>query len=65
MGEEALRRNFGKVHALHVAALARHLIACRKVCDGDLDLFLVLTCRQMGKSCCSIAVGTTAVASNT
>ena len=43
MGEEALRRNFGKVHALHVAALARHLIACRKVCDGDLDLFLVLT----------------------
>jgi DNA-binding MarR family transcriptional regulator len=43
VSEEALRHNFGKVHALHVAALARHLIACRKVCDGDLDLFLVLT----------------------
>lgn len=43
MGQETLRRNFGKMHALHVAALARHLIACRRVCDGDLDLFLVLT----------------------
>lgn len=43
MGEEALRRNFGKLHALHVAALTRHLIECRRACDGDLDLFLVLT----------------------
>lgn len=43
MSEEKLRRHFGKVHALHVAALTRHLIACRRVCDGDLDLFLVLT----------------------
>lgn len=43
MSEEKLRQHFGKVHALHVAALTRHLIACRRVCDGDLDLFLVLT----------------------
>ena len=43
MGEDALRRNFGRLHARHVAALTRHLIECRRVCDGDLDLFLVLT----------------------
>ncbi len=43
MGEEALRRNFGKAYALHVAALSRHLVDCRRVCDGDLELFLVLT----------------------
>lgn len=43
MSEHELRRNFGKVHALHVAALTRHLVACRNACDGDLDLFLVLT----------------------
>lgn len=43
MSEESLRRNFGKVHALHVAALTRHLVECRQVCDGDLDLFLVMT----------------------
>lgn len=43
MIEDALRRNFGKVHALHVAALTRHLVECRRVCDGDFDLFLVLT----------------------
>lgn len=43
MSEETLRQNFGKLHALHVAALTRHLIECRKVFDGDLDLFLVLT----------------------
>lgn len=43
MSEEKLRRHFGKMHALHVAALTRHLVACRRVCDGDLDLFLVLT----------------------
>lgn len=43
MSEDSLRRHFGKVHAQHVAALTRHLIACREICDGDLDLFLVLT----------------------
>lgn len=43
MSEAQLRSNFGQVHALHVAALIRHLVACRQVCDGDLDLFLVLT----------------------
>jgi predicted transcriptional regulator len=43
VSEDRLRRHFGKVHAQHVAALTRHLIACREICDGDLDLFLVLT----------------------
>ena len=43
MSEAALRRNFGKLHASHSAAWARHLVECRKACDGDLDLFLVLT----------------------
>ncbi|MFM2301152.1 MAG: hypothetical protein RLZZ84_888 [Pseudomonadota bacterium] len=42
MSEDALRKNFGKLHALHVAALTRHLVECRRVCGGDLDLFLVL-----------------------
>lgn len=46
-----LRENYGQVHALHVAALTRHLIACREVCDGDLDLFLVLTI--IGERCFS------------
>lgn len=41
--EDALHRNFGKLHALHVAALTRHLVECRRVCDGDFDQFLVLT----------------------
>jgi len=35
--------NFGKLHALHVAGLTRHLIACRDAFGGDLDLFLVFT----------------------
>jgi len=39
----ALSANFGKLHARHVAALTRHLVACRAAFDGDLDLFLVLT----------------------
>lgn len=43
MSEDKLLRHFGKIHARHVAALTRHLIACRQICDGDLDLFLVLT----------------------
>lgn len=43
MSEAQLRSNFGQVHSLHVAALTRHLVSCRRVCDGDLDLFLVLT----------------------
>lgn len=42
MSEAALRKNFGKVHALHVAALIDHLVKCRRACDGDMDLFLVL-----------------------
>jgi hypothetical protein len=43
LGKETLQANFGKLHALHVAALTRHLVACRRAFDGDLDLFLVLT----------------------
>lgn len=43
METDHLRQNFGRVHAMHVAALTRHLIACRDAFDGDLDLFLVLT----------------------
>ncbi|MDT0576160.1 hypothetical protein RM533_08160 [Croceicoccus sp. F390] len=35
--------SFGKLHAKQVEALIRHLIDCRRVFDGDLDLFLVLT----------------------
>ncbi len=34
---------FGKLHALHVAGLTRHLVACRAALDGDLELFLVLS----------------------
>ena len=43
MAGDRLERNFGKLHALHVAAFTRHLIECRRACEGDLDLFLVLT----------------------
>jgi len=43
VGNDRLRRNFGKLHAVHVAGLTRHLVECRRVFDGDLDLFLVLT----------------------
>lgn len=43
VGDDPLRDNFGRLHALHVAALTRHLIECRRACDGDLDLFLVMT----------------------
>lgn len=43
MSEDLLSRNFGKLHALHVEALTRHLLECRRFCDGDFDLFLVLT----------------------
>lgn len=43
MAGDRLERNFGKLHATHVSALTRHLIECRRACDGDLDLFLVLT----------------------
>lgn len=42
MSDDALRRNFGKLHASHAAALTAYLVECRKACDGDLDLFLVM-----------------------
>jgi CRP-like cAMP-binding protein len=35
--------NFGKLHSQHLAALTRHLVECRRVFAGDLDLFLVMT----------------------
>ena len=43
MDKDVLRANFGNLHARHVAALTRHLIECRRVFDGDMDLFLVMT----------------------
>lgn len=43
MEKDVLQANFGTMHAHHVAALTRHLIACRRVFDGDMDLFLVMT----------------------
>ena len=43
MGEETLRKNFGRLHSLHVASFTRHLVECRRALGGDLDLFLVLT----------------------
>ena len=33
---------FGKIHARHAGALTRYLVECRKACDGDLDLFLIM-----------------------
>lgn len=33
---------FGKLHALHSGALTRYMVECRKACDGDLDLFLIM-----------------------
>lgn len=51
MAANRLQDNYGRVHALHVAALTRHLVACRAGCDGDLDLFLVLTI--IGERCFS------------
>ena len=43
MAGDSVERNFGKLNARHAAAFTRHLIECRRACDGDLDLFLVLT----------------------
>lgn len=42
MGKVTFDRNFGKLHAAHSEMLTRYLIDCRKACDGDLDLFLVM-----------------------
>ena len=33
---------FGRIHARHAGALTRFLVECRKACDGDLDLFLIM-----------------------
>jgi hypothetical protein len=33
---------FGKLHAGHSGALTRYLVECRRACDGDLDLFLIM-----------------------
>lgn len=33
---------FGRIHAQHSGALTRYLVECRRACDGDLDLFLIM-----------------------
>lgn len=33
---------FGRLHARHSGALTRYLVECRRACDGDLDLFLIM-----------------------
>lgn len=43
MADDKIRRHYGRVHSAHVAAFAAHLVECRRLCDGDLDMFLVLT----------------------
>ncbi len=35
-------QKFGKIHAAHAGYLTRYLAECRRACDGDLDLFLVM-----------------------
>lgn len=40
--EDEIRANFGRIWPAHVASLTRFLIECRRVFDGDLDMFLVL-----------------------
>ena len=40
--DKDIKAVFGKVWPVHVANLTRHVIACRKAFDGDLDMFLVM-----------------------
>lgn len=35
-------QKFGRLHAAHAGYLTRYLSECRRACDGDLDLFLVM-----------------------
>lgn len=43
MDDIAPASHFGRLHSQHVAALTRHLVECRQVFGGDLELFLVMT----------------------
>ena len=40
--EDDVKLMFGKIWPAHVGNLVDFLINCRKSCDGDLDMFLVL-----------------------
>ena len=42
MAESDFDKHFGRIHARHSGALIRYMIECRKACDGDLDLFLIM-----------------------
>jgi hypothetical protein len=42
MNNSDFDKHFGKIHARHSGALNRYMIECRKACDGDLDLFLIM-----------------------
>lgn len=42
MGNSDFDTHFGRIHARHSGALNRYMIECRKACDGDLDLFLIM-----------------------
>ena len=42
VNDSTLHKNFGKLYARHSEALTRLLVECRRVCDRDLDLFLIL-----------------------
>lgn len=42
MLDTARDTRFGRIHARHAGALTRYLVECRKACDGDLDLFLIM-----------------------
>lgn len=42
MAESDFDKHFGRIHARHSGALCRYMIECRKACDGDLDLFLIM-----------------------
>jgi len=42
MNSGDLDQRFGRLHARHSGALIRYLVECRKACDGDLDLFLIM-----------------------
>jgi hypothetical protein len=40
--EEQIKENFGKIWPAHVGNLTRFLVSCRRVFDGDFDMFLIL-----------------------
>ena len=42
MAGSPMDTRFGKLHARHSATLTRYLVECRRACDGDLDMFLIM-----------------------